>query len=78
MFYQLVLRQFSNFGFINLTQKLPIYDLLMISLEAEEEENGWDESLQSKEEIAKVFIYIYIFNNLINIYFIVFLLNHFK
>jgi len=56
----LVLRQFSNFGFINLTQKLPIYDLLMISLEAEEEENGWDESLQSKEEIAKVFIYIYI------------------
>jgi len=26
----------------------------MISLEAEEEENGWDESLQSKEEIAKV------------------------
>ncbi|OUM62105.1 hypothetical protein PIROE2DRAFT_29196, partial [Piromyces sp. E2] len=53
LFYQLVLRQFSNFGFINLTQKLPIYDLLMISLEAEEEENGWDESLQSKEEIAK-------------------------
>jgi len=53
LFYQLVLRQFSNFGFINLTQKLPIYDLLMISLDAEEEENGWDESLQSKEEIAK-------------------------
>ncbi|ORX79020.1 hypothetical protein BCR32DRAFT_234585 [Anaeromyces robustus] len=53
LFYQLTLRQFSNFGFINLTQKLPIYDLLMISLEAEEEENGWDENLQSKEEIAE-------------------------
>ena len=33
----------------------------MISLDAEEEENGWDESLQSKEEIAKVYMFIYIY-----------------
>ncbi|KAF9914196.1 DNA mismatch repair protein [Lobosporangium transversale] len=56
LFYQICLRDFSNFGYIRLTTPAPIKDLVMMALDEEQElmEGGtWPEELKSKEEIAE-------------------------
>ncbi|KAJ3286074.1 DNA mismatch repair protein [Borealophlyctis nickersoniae] len=52
LFYQLILKGFSNFGSIHLSQPAPIYDLVMIALDMEDMES-WGENMMSKEEIAE-------------------------
>ncbi|KAJ3092874.1 DNA mismatch repair protein [Quaeritorhiza haematococci] len=51
LFYQLALKAFSNFGFINLSAPAPIFDVVMIALDQEDLAH-WGEDMMSKEEIA--------------------------
>ncbi|KAF9162799.1 DNA mismatch repair protein [Actinomortierella ambigua] len=56
LFYQLCLRDFSNFGYIRLTPMASIVDLVRMALEDERELMGketWPLELKSQEEIAK-------------------------
>ncbi|KAJ2961592.1 hypothetical protein NQZ79_g3184 [Umbelopsis isabellina] len=52
-FYQLVLREFSNFGYINLSTPIPIKDFITVALDEEEAQNGWPDNMKPKEEIAQ-------------------------
>ncbi|KAF8966707.1 DNA mismatch repair protein [Entomortierella lignicola] len=56
LFYQLCLRDFSNFGFIRLSVPAPIKDMVLMALDDEQELMGkteWPEELKPKEEIAE-------------------------
>ncbi|KAG2185059.1 hypothetical protein INT43_000972 [Umbelopsis isabellina] len=52
-FYQLVLREFSNFGYINLSTPIPIKDFITVALDEEEAQNGWPDNMKPKAEIAQ-------------------------
>ncbi|KAF9977830.1 DNA mismatch repair protein [Actinomortierella ambigua] len=57
LFYQLCLRDFSNFGFIRLTPPASIRDLVLMALEDEQElmeKYTWPSELKSQEEIAQM------------------------
>ncbi|KAH8547540.1 DNA mismatch repair protein Mlh1 [Umbelopsis sp. PMI_123] len=53
LFYQLVLREFSNFGYINMSSSIPIKDFIMVALDEEEAQNGWPDNMKPKDEIAQ-------------------------
>ncbi|KAI8580020.1 hypothetical protein K450DRAFT_238976 [Umbelopsis ramanniana AG] len=53
LFYQLVLREFSNFGYINMASAIPIKDFIMVALDEEEAQNGWPDNMKPKDEIAQ-------------------------
>ncbi|KAG2181878.1 hypothetical protein INT44_008694 [Umbelopsis vinacea] len=53
LFYQLVLREFSNFGYINMASSIPIKDFIMVALDEEEAQNGWPDNMKPKDEIAQ-------------------------
>ncbi|KAG0056370.1 DNA mismatch repair protein [Gryganskiella cystojenkinii] len=56
LFYQLCLRDFSNFGFIRLSTPAPIKEMVLMALEDEQvlmERDEWPEELKPKEEIAE-------------------------
>ncbi|GAB5586850.1 DNA mismatch repair protein Mlh1 [Umbelopsis nana] len=53
LFYQLVLREFSNFGYINMSSPIPIKDFIMVALDEEEAQNGWPDNMKPKGEIAQ-------------------------
>eukprot|EP00794_Sanderia_malayensis_P005440 gene5440-6119_t len=50
MFYQIILFNFGNFGYIRLTNAAPIYELVMLALDTEE--SGWTQSDGPKHELA--------------------------
>ncbi|RUP45479.1 DNA mismatch repair protein Mlh1-like protein [Jimgerdemannia flammicorona] len=52
LFYQLVLRNFCNFGFIHLSSAAPIKEFIQIALE-QEARHGWDEGMKPMHEIAQ-------------------------
>ncbi|CAO3677948.1 unnamed protein product [Umbelopsis vinacea] len=52
LFYQLVLREFSNFGYINMSSPIPITDFIMVALDEEEAQNGWPDNMKPKDVIA--------------------------
>ncbi|KAF9405972.1 DNA mismatch repair protein [Podila epigama] len=55
LFYQICLRDFSNFGFIHLSTPAPIWELVLMALNDEHElmeRAEWPAELKSKEEIA--------------------------
>lgn len=59
LFYQLCLRDFSNFGFIRLSTPAPIKEMVLMALDDEQvlmERDEWPEELKPKEEIAEVII----------------------
>jgi len=49
LFYQLVLKTFSNFGFIHLSSPASISDLILIALE-----DVWKPKMKPKDHIATV------------------------
>ena len=51
LFYQIVLFNFGNFGFVRLTNPAPIYDLVLMALD--NEQSGWTQSDGAKEDLAK-------------------------
>ncbi|KAF9997844.1 DNA mismatch repair protein [Entomortierella chlamydospora] len=56
LFYQICLRDFSNFGFIRLSAPAPIKDMVLMALDDEQElmgKNEWPVELKPKEEIAE-------------------------
>ncbi|KAF9175263.1 DNA mismatch repair protein [Mortierella sp. AD011] len=56
LFYQICLRDFSNFGFIRLSAPAPIKDMVLMALDDEQELMGkseWPVELKPKEEIAE-------------------------
>ncbi|KAG0358396.1 DNA mismatch repair protein [Gamsiella multidivaricata] len=56
LFYQICLRDFSNFGFIRLSTPAPIKDMVLMALDDEQElmeKSEWPEELKPKEEIAE-------------------------
>ncbi|KAF9580604.1 DNA mismatch repair protein, partial [Lunasporangiospora selenospora] len=56
LFYQICLRDFSNFGFIRLSKPAPIKEMVLMALDDEQdliEQTEWPETLKSKEEIAE-------------------------
>ncbi|KAG0356514.1 DNA mismatch repair protein [Podila minutissima] len=55
LFYQICLRDFSNFGFIRLSTPAPIKDMVLMALDDEQElmeKTEWPTELKSKDEIA--------------------------
>ena len=57
LFYQICLRDFSNFGSIRLSTPAPIQEMVMMAVDDEQvlmEKDEWPEELKSKEEIAQV------------------------
>ncbi|KAG0346415.1 DNA mismatch repair protein [Podila humilis] len=55
LFYQICLRDFSNFGLIRLSTAAPIKDMVLMALDDEQElmeKSEWPSELKSKEEIA--------------------------
>lgn len=58
LFYQICLRDFSNFGFIRLSNPVSIKDMVQMALDDEQElmeKDEWPEELTSKDEIAQVY-----------------------
>ncbi|RUS29738.1 DNA mismatch repair protein Mlh1-like protein [Jimgerdemannia flammicorona] len=55
LFYQLVLRNFCNFGFIHLSSAAPIKEFIQIALE-QEARHGWDEGMKPMHEIAQAIV----------------------
>ncbi|KAF9128870.1 DNA mismatch repair protein [Mortierella sp. GBA39] len=56
LFYQICLRDFSNFGFIRLSSPVSIKDMVRMALDDEQalmEKNKWPEELKPKDEIAQ-------------------------
>ncbi|KAF9114980.1 DNA mismatch repair protein [Mortierella sp. AM989] len=56
LFYQICLRDFSNFGFIRLSTPAPIKEMVLMALDDEQELMGkseWPGELKPKEEIAE-------------------------
>ncbi|KAF8933840.1 DNA mismatch repair protein [Haplosporangium gracile] len=56
LFYQICLRDFSNFGFIRLSNPVSIKDMVRMALDDEQElmeKNEWPEELKPKDEIAQ-------------------------
>ncbi|KAF9177173.1 DNA mismatch repair protein, partial [Haplosporangium sp. Z 11] len=56
LFYQICLRDFSNFGFIRLSTPVDIKEMVRMALDDEQElmeKNEWPEELKPKDEIAK-------------------------
>ncbi|KAG0311298.1 DNA mismatch repair protein [Linnemannia gamsii] len=56
LFYQICLRDFSNFGFIRLSNPVSIKDMVQMALDDEQElmeKDEWPEELKSKDEIAQ-------------------------
>lgn len=57
LFYQICLRDFSNFGFIRLSNPVSIKDMVRMALDDEQElmeKDEWPEELKPKDEIAQV------------------------
>lgn len=57
LFYQICLRDFSNFGFIRLSTPASIKEMVLMALDDEQElmeKTEWPTELKSKDEIAKV------------------------
>lgn len=57
LFYQICLRDFSNFGFIRLSAPVPIKEMVLMALDDEQElmeKSEWPAELKPKEEIAEV------------------------
>ncbi|KAG0332523.1 DNA mismatch repair protein [Podila horticola] len=55
LFYQICLRDFSNFGFIRLSTPAPIKEMVLMALDDEQElmeKSEWPTELKSKDEIA--------------------------
>jgi len=50
LLYQIMLSNFGNFGFIDLSSPAPIYELALLALDCPD--NGWTEEDGSKEELA--------------------------
>ncbi|KAG0308102.1 DNA mismatch repair protein [Dissophora globulifera] len=56
LFYQICLRDFSNFGFIRLSTAAPIKEMILMALDDEQElmeKSEWPEELKPKDEIAE-------------------------
>ncbi|KAI1294253.1 DNA mismatch repair protein [Mortierella claussenii] len=56
LFYQICIRDFSNFGFIRLSTPASIKDLILMALDDEQElmeQREWPEELKPKDEIAE-------------------------
>ncbi|KAG9069386.1 DNA mismatch repair protein [Linnemannia hyalina] len=56
LFYQICLRDFSNFGFIRLSSPVSIKDMVRMALDDEQElmeKDKWPEELKPKDEIAQ-------------------------
>ncbi|KAG0379446.1 DNA mismatch repair protein [Mortierella sp. AD032] len=56
LFYQICLRDFSNFGYIRLSSPVPIKDMVRMALDDEQElmeKDEWPEELKPKDEIAQ-------------------------
>ncbi|KAI8599809.1 DNA mismatch repair protein Mlh1 [Dissophora ornata] len=56
LFYQICLRDFSNFGFIRLSTPAPIKEMVLMALDDEQElmeRSEWPEELKPKDEIAE-------------------------
>ncbi|KAJ1679058.1 DNA mismatch repair protein [Spiromyces aspiralis] len=53
LFYQLVIKDFHNFGYMVLDPPAPIYDLVLAALRVEEAENNLDERLRPVETVAR-------------------------
>ncbi|KAK3806187.1 MAG: DNA mismatch repair protein Mlh1-like protein [Linnemannia elongata] len=56
LFYQICLRDFSNFGFIRLSNPVSIKDMVRMALDDEQElmeKDEWPEELKPKDEIAQ-------------------------
>ncbi|KAG0261361.1 DNA mismatch repair protein [Mortierella polycephala] len=56
LFYQICLRDFSNFGFIRLSTPVDIKEMVRMALDDEQElmgKNEWPEELKPKDDIAK-------------------------
>ena len=51
LFYQVIIFNFGNFGYMRLTNPAPIFDLALMALE--HEQSGWTQSDGNKEELAK-------------------------
>ncbi|KAJ3127325.1 DNA mismatch repair protein [Nowakowskiella sp. JEL0407] len=53
LFYQLSLKSFANFGFINISTPTSIYELVKIALNQEDDKKWDNDNLMSKDEIAQ-------------------------
>ncbi|GJJ72316.1 DNA mismatch repair protein MLH1 [Entomortierella parvispora] len=56
LFYQICLRDFSNFGSIRLSTPAPVHEMVLMALDDEQvlmEKDEWPEELKPKEEIAQ-------------------------
>ena len=51
LFYQIIIFNFGNFGYMRLTNPAPIFDLALMALESEQ--SGWTQSDGAKEDLAK-------------------------
>lgn len=51
MFYQILIFQFSHFGFLRLSSPAPVFDLVMLALDSPD--SGWEPSDGVKEELAE-------------------------
>ena len=51
LFYQIIIFNFGNFGYMRLSSPAPIYDLALLALETEQ--SGWTQSDGPKNELAK-------------------------
>ena len=51
LFYQIIMFNFGNFGYLRLSNPAPCYELAMLALGSEE--SGWTQSDGPKEELAK-------------------------
>ena len=51
LFYQIIIFNFGNFGYMRLSSPAPVYDLALLALETGQ--SGWTQSDGSKNELAK-------------------------
>lgn len=51
LFYQILIFKFGNFGYIELSEAAPIYELVLLALNSPE--SGWSPEDGSKEDLAK-------------------------
>ncbi|XP_056148200.1 DNA mismatch repair protein Mlh1 [Lampris incognitus] len=54
LFYQILIYDFGNFGVLQLTTPVPLYDLAMVALDSEE--SGWTEEDGPKEGLAQYIV----------------------